>query len=308
MFRRFGVVAAVTAVLAVGGTGTAYSTVAHNGPPGPPDTPVTDIAHRGASAYAPENTLAAVDAAANHDATTVEIDVQRSKDGELVLMHDTTLERTTDVEKVFPGEDSYEVDQFTLQELKELDAGSWFDPRFAGEPVPTLQEALDRLRTHDLNLLLEIKSPELHPGIESDLARDLTRNPEWLVPARPGGHQRLVIQSFDWDSVRSSHDRLPTVPHGLLGTVPEADLDKYAQWADMVNPNHESVDAEYVDAVHDAGMGMFVYTVNDPADMRSALDKGVDGLISDHPDVAREVIAEETEPGRFPERTDPASA
>lgn len=84
------------------------------------------------------------------------------------------------------------------------------------------------------------------------------------------------------------------VPHGLLGTVPEAELDEYAQWADMVNPNHESVDADYVDSVHDAGMGMFVYTVNDAADMRSALDKGVDGLISDYPDVAREVIAEET--------------
>ncbi|MDA2811100.1 glycerophosphodiester phosphodiesterase family protein [Nocardiopsis sp. RSe5-2] len=298
MIRRLGFTAATLALALVGGGSAvaADDTELRYSPLGPASgsaaLSVLDVAHRGASGYAPENTLAAIDAAKVRGATTVEIDVQRTKDGELVVFHDTTLERTTDAEEVFPGRGSYDVADFTLEEIRSLDAGSWFDPAFEGEKVPTFQEALDRLRKHGLNLLLEVKAPVLYPGIEADISETLARNPAWLVPVGKRGKHRLVIQSFDWASVKRSHDLLPTIPHGLLGQVPESEIDDYGEWADQINPSHKTLTADYVDAVHDEGMAVVTYTVNDADDMRKALDKGVDGLITDYPDIARQVIRE----------------
>ncbi|GAA4934156.1 hydrolase [Streptomonospora halophila] len=312
MFRRFGFTVATLVLALAGGTGAVAampgspaaapapavpSAAAQQDSAGPAKQrvpAVLDVAHRGASAYAPENTLAAVDAANRLDATTVELDVQRTADGELVIMHDTTLERTTDAEDVFPGRDSYAVADLTLAEIRRLDAGSWFGSAFAGEPVPTLDEALRRLRRHRLNLLLELKSPELSPGIEAEIAADLRKSPYWSAPRPSWRWPRLVIQSFDWESMRRSQDLLPRVPHGLLGKVPAEEIGDYAGWADQINPNHTAIDADYVQLVHEAGMEVHTYTVNEPRDMRTAIGKGVDGLISDRPDVARQVIAEET--------------
>ncbi|GAB3454446.1 hydrolase [Streptomonospora sediminis] len=306
MFRRFGLAAAALTLAVVGTSGAAVAAPASPAVPGAapgagaqvPD--VLDVAHRGASAYAPENTLAAIDAADRLDATTVELDVQRTKDGELVIIHDTDLQRTTDAEEVFPGRGSYAVADFTLAELQRLDAGSWFGAEFAGEGLPTLEQALQRLRRHRLNLLLEVKSPALYPGIEAEISAELREHRYWLRPGPARAWPRLVIQSFDWASMRRSHDLLPRVPHGLLGKVPAAELGDYARWADQVNPSHTDLDADYVEQVHDAGMQVHTYTVNEPADMRAAIGKGVDGLISDHPDTAREVIAEETSARKSP--------
>ena len=107
---------------------------------------ISEVAHRGSSFEMPENTLAAVQEGIADNADFVEIDVQRSKDGELVVIHDNTLTRTTNVEEVFPDRPSYRVGDFTLAELKQLDAGSWKGSEFAGEQIPTLQEVLDALR------------------------------------------------------------------------------------------------------------------------------------------------------------------
>jgi len=276
--RLLVIAAACAAVVA-----TAPAATAH------PGGDVLDIAHRGASAYAPENTLAAVRKADAQHASVVEVDVQRTADGELVLMHDTDLVRTTDAEVVFPGRDSYAVADFTAAELDRLDAGSWFHADFTDEPVPTLDETLDLMRRLKVDLLLEVKAPELYPGIEQQIAAELRHNPWWLKPGR------LVIQSFDWASMKRSHDLLPHIPHGLLGKVPEADLAGYARWADQVNPSFTTVDAAYVAAVHAAGMEVHVYTVNKAADMHAQIDKGVDGIISNYPDVLRTVIAEHDE-------------
>ncbi|GAB3210155.1 hydrolase [Marinactinospora endophytica] len=299
MFSRLGVVVATATCLVMGTAGTAVAAPT-DGPAGPwrggDRSAVVGVAHRGASAYAPENTLAAIEEARARGASTVEIDVQRTADGELVLMHDTTLTRTTDVEEVFPGRSSYAVRDFTLAEIRTLDAGSWFGAAYAGERVPTFQEALDLLRAHRLNLLLEVKSPSLYEGIEADIAKTLKQNRWWLAASGHGrdAQPRLVIQSFDWESMRASHDLLPRVPHGLLGVVPEERIAEYADWADQINPSHTAVDADYVAAVHDAGLEVFVYTVNRPDDMRAAIAKGVDGVITDYPDVLLKVIEEET--------------
>ncbi|MBX9390077.1 glycerophosphodiester phosphodiesterase [Streptomonospora nanhaiensis] len=308
MFRRFGLAVAAMALALVGSGGAAVAVVAQPTAPSAPARPSTgsadpgrdtrvpavlDVAHRGASAYAPENTLAAIDTARDLRATTVEIDVQRTRDGELVVIHDTTLTRTTDAEEVFPGRGSYAVADFTLAELRRLDAGSWFGAEFAGERVPTFEEALARLARHRLNLLLEVKSPDLYPGIEADIADTLAEHSSWLKPRPAWKWPRLTIQSFDWESVARSHELLPDVPHGLLGLVPAEDVDDYA-WADQINPSHTVIDADYVELVHEAGLEVHTYTVNEPDDMRAAIDAGVDGIISDRPDVARRVIAEET--------------
>lgn len=257
----------------------------------PPSRPLIAVAHRGASGYAPENTLAAIDEAYRLGAETVEVDVQLTFDDHLVLMHDTRLDRTTDVAEVFPGRAPYEVADFTLAEIRRLDAGSSFGDEFAGEPVPLLSEALDRLRFYDMNLLLEVKKPELYPGIEQKIAVELVKRPHWLAPNAPDEPLRLVVQSFDWDSARVSKGLLPSVPHALLGRVPEGDIGQYT-WAHMINPNHTTIDADYVNAVHDAGLEIMPYTINDPARMRQVLEMGVDGFITDFPDVGQGAIAE----------------
>lgn len=131
------------------------------------------FAHRGASAYAPENTLAAVDKADALGFDWVENDVQFTKDGVLVVVHDTDLRRTTDAEEVFPDRTSWAVKDFTAAEIARLDAGSWFGPRFAGTRVPTLKQYLDRVERNRQKLLLEIKSPEIYPGIEKETLRVL---------------------------------------------------------------------------------------------------------------------------------------
>lgn len=253
--------------------------------------PLIAVAHRGASGYAPENTLAAIDEAYRLGAETVEVDVQLTSDDRLVLMHDTRLDRTTDVAEVFPGRAPYDVADFTLAEIRRLDAGSSFDDEFAGEPVPVLGEALDRLQNYDMNLLLEVKEPALYPGIERQVAVELARRPHWTAPNAPDEPHRLVVQSFDWESTRASKGFLPSVPHALLGRVPEAEIDQY-RWAHMINPNHTTIDADYVSEVHDAGLEIMPYTINDPATMGQVLEMGVDGFITDFPDAGQRAIEE----------------
>ncbi|WP_256863055.1 glycerophosphodiester phosphodiesterase family protein [Microbispora sp. GKU 823] len=195
-----------------------------------------------ASAYAPENTVAAFDLARDQGADMFELDVQETRDHHLVLMHDTTLGRTTDAEEVFPGRAPWRVGDLTLAEIRKLDAGSWFSRKYAGEAVPTLGEALRAMRGSGLGLLLEIKEPRLYPGIEARVAEEIGRDPAW--------RGRVVVQSFDWDSMRRFHRLMPGVPIGLLGTPQVADLPGLARFADQINPPYADVTEEYVRRVH----------------------------------------------------------
>lgn len=245
------------------------------------------IAHRGSSGVAPENTLAAVRQALRHRADTVENDIQRTKDGELVIMHDTTLARTTDVEQVFPDRAPWNVRDFTLAEIKKLDAGSWFGPEFAGQRVPTLAEwgaAVGNAR-----MLLEPKAPELYPGIEKDLDRELNTVPA-LRKALRGG--RIVVQSFNHAWLRGYKELAPEVPVGLLyGSKPTAaDIEAAAAWAEQVNPALGVIDQATVDLVHDRDLEIHVWTVNDGQGMRRARDWGVDGIITNYPQVLRDLL------------------
>jgi glycerophosphoryl diester phosphodiesterase len=255
----------------------------------PDSVRVISTAHRGASAYAPENTLAAFRLGIDQKADWIESDVQRSKDGELVLMHDATLSRTTDVEELFPDRSPWRVADFTLAEIKRLDAGSWKGPEFAGEPVPTLAEMVELVRGSRSGILMEIKVPELYPGIEADVAEVFDSFPGYVDSAVAA--ERLAVQSFNWASMRTYANVQPEVPVGLLGT-PTVEQLPTLTWADQINPNFRTYDAAYVDRVHELGMEVHTWTIDAPADMHDVLDRGVDGVITNKPDVLIDVLAE----------------
>ncbi|MGW7285419.1 glycerophosphodiester phosphodiesterase [Streptomyces sp. NPDC054847] len=256
------------------------------------DTPRV-IAHRGASAYAPENTLAAIDLADEMGFAWVENDVQRTEDGELVVMHDDSLARTTDVEQRFPDRAPWKVKDFTAAEIATLDAGSWRGAEWAGARVPTLKQYLERVDENNQKLLLEIKKPELYPGIERDTLRVLGQE-GWLD--RSHVRSRLVIQSFGVDSVRAVHQQRPDVTTGFLGTPAVADLPSYAAFTDQINPPHASLSAEYVAAVHalkgahGKRLRVSTWTVNDAAAATRVAGFGVDGIITNNPDIVRDAV------------------
>ncbi|GAA4816989.1 glycerophosphodiester phosphodiesterase [Streptomyces ziwulingensis] len=263
---------------------------AHDG-----DGPVV-VAHRGACAYAPENTLAAVDKAAELGVDWVENDVQRTKDGALVVLHDDSLRRTTDVEEVFPGRAPWKVRDFTAAEIARLDAGSWFGAAHAGARVPTLEQYVARVELHHQKLLLEIKNPELYPGIERQTL-DVLANQGWLDRRHVSG--RLVVQSFSADSVRTVHRTRPSVRTGLLGAPAVSELPAYAEFTDQINPSYTALSLGYVSAVqaftgpHGRPLEVFAWTVDDPAEARRTAGYGVDGIITNRPDTVREATRTE---------------
>jgi glycerophosphoryl diester phosphodiesterase len=252
------------------------------------DSDVDVIAHRGSSGAAPENTLAAVRLAIRHDADVVENDIQRTRDGELVIIHDTTLDRTTDVEQVFPARAPWNVGDFTLREIKRLDAGSWFAPRFAGQEVPTLEEWVNAVGGQ-AGMLLEPKSPALYPGIERDLDKELRSLPAFNRALRA---DRVVVQCFDHVWLRQYEDLAPDVPVGLLyGTDPtEAEVTAAATWAQQVNPALGAIEEDTVERIHAHGLETNVWTVNAGQDMYRAMEWGVDGIITNYPQVLNDII------------------
>ncbi|WP_330502369.1 glycerophosphodiester phosphodiesterase family protein [Peribacillus frigoritolerans] len=235
---------------------------------------VDNVAHRGASAYAPENTIAAFDKAVEMKADYIEIDVQRSKDGELVLIHDTTVDRTTD--------GTGKVGDFMFEELRSLDAGSWKGEQFAGEQIPTFDEILDRYHGK-IGILIEIKASELYPGIEVSIAEELKeRNLD-----KPQ-NEKIIIQSFNHKSMEKMNDLVPKVPIGVL-TSSRADttkqaLQEFSTYADYFNPSYGIVTEELVNQVHSLDMKIGSWTVRSQGAADFLLDMGVDAIISDYPD------------------------
>ncbi|MFJ2742130.1 glycerophosphodiester phosphodiesterase [Streptomyces sp. NPDC087440] len=281
---------AVTATLTALAGGTAGVVQPPAAPAGAPAAAPFVIAHRGASGYAPENTLAAVDRAHRLAVDWVENDVQRTKDGELVIVHDDSLARTTNVEQVFPKRAPWKVKDFTAAEIRRLDAGSWFGPAYAGARVPTLKQYLQRVDHNQQKLLMEVKNPALYPGIEKDILRVL-RTQGWLDAAHV--RSRLVVQSFDAASLRSVHQQHTGLVTGFLGTPKVADLPKYAAYTDQINPQHTTLSKQYVAAVHKLKgahgqrLRVSTWTVDDSASAKKVKGFGVDGVISNRPDVVR---------------------
>ena len=270
------------------------------------------VGHRGASAYAPENTVPAFQLAADQGADFVEFDLQLTKDRQLVCLHDNSLERTTDVEEVFPdrfrkvGEGAqaaqrWMLDDFTLAEIKRLDAGSWFDARFRGTRIPTFAETIDALRGRS-GLFIELKTPERYEGIERLILAEL----EAKGLSRPGAEARtpVLLQSFTASSLQILHTLGTTLPvHFLVGArdaapwLTDEGIARMKAFATGISPEKTIVaDRPAVVArLKAAGLVITPYTFRSTAvgagfadvtaEMSHFLTRvGVDGVITDNPD------------------------
>jgi glycerophosphoryl diester phosphodiesterase len=195
------------------------------------------VAHRGASAYAPEHTMASYRLALEQGADYVEQDLAVTKDGVLICLHDPTLDRTTNVEELFPDRSStvtwegktvraWLANDFTLEEIKRLDAGSWFDPKFAGEKVPTFQEAIDLIKGR-AGMYPELKAPEIYAGrtvaFERMVAEILTRN--GLLGPRADPKTPIILQTFSESTVRTLASMKLGVP--VVQLIYTQDADKW---------------------------------------------------------------------------------
>jgi glycerophosphoryl diester phosphodiesterase len=223
------------------------------------------VAHRGASREAPESTLAAFGRALAAKVPAVECDVQRTRDGRLVVIHDQTVDRTTD------GHGS--VGALTFEEIRRFDAGRWFGPAFAGERVPSLDEVLDLVRGR-AHVLLEIKNgPVFYEGIESQVADALRRH---------GMLDAVLVMSFDHPAVRTMRGAAPEVATGIIYSARLVNVVGAARAADAdaVCPSWGLVTAGVVADAHAAGLGVFPWTVDEEPAMRRCVAWGVDGVTS----------------------------
>ena len=248
------------------------------------------VAHRGASAYAPEHTFAAYDLAVEQGADYLEQDLQMTADGELVVLHDPTLERTVRG----PAEAcAGAVADKTLARLRECDAGTWFneanpdlaDESFVGSEIPTLAAVLERYGT-SVRYYIEIKDPDSAPGMEEALI-DLLDEAGLLDGAGP---DQVIIQSFSEAGLQRVRDLAPDLPLVQLVSPTDPALDEIrlieiASYAMGIGPSAVLVDADRVAAAHEQCLVVHPYTVDDPAAMDAMLEMGVDGMFTNVPDV-----------------------
>ncbi len=250
------------------------------------------IGHRGYNVIAPENTLPSFEMALKAGADLVELDYHHSRDGVPVVMHDFTLDRTTDATNHWHT-NMIKIADKTLAEIRTLDAGKWFSPVFAGAKVPTLAEALEVIQAGGVTL---VERKDGDPAACVKLLRD-----KKLV-------NRVVVQSFDWEYLRGFHKLEPVQilaavgPPKLLadGRKPPKDareltaarLDELAQTgAQVVVWSHKKISPEIIKVLHQRKLKLWVYTVNDPALANTLLDLGADGIITDNTSLIWKTIA-----------------
>ncbi len=270
------------------------------------------IAHRGASGYAPEHTLAAYRLAIEQKADFVEPDLAVTKDNVLICLHDDTLERTTNVAEVFPDRASkgttdrgpvrrWLANDFTLEEIQRLDAGRWMDPKFAGLHVVTFQEMIDLVRGK-AGLYPELKSPPLYRSRGVDMEKIFVRvvKSNGLDKAESLKTTPVIIQSFDEATIRAVAIDLPTIPRVFLTEndedVTEARLRGLARFATGIAPAKAVIARlpEMVRQAHDAGLTVTSWTFraddtgtfpNVREEMSHFLyELGIDALFTNNPD------------------------
>jgi glycerophosphoryl diester phosphodiesterase len=241
------------------------------------------IAHRGASAHAPENTLAAFRLAVKQGADAIELDVRYSKDRQIVVIHDETVDRTTN--------GTGRVATLLLEELKQLDAGLWFSQSFKNEPVPTLSEVFEAVG-NDIIINIELKNKNTPLDDLPDRTAALTLDYEMT--------DRVIFSSFNpFALIRLNR----TLPHAFKG------LNTYRGWRGIwgwpwitplvphqaIHPHLRMVNASLIQRVHHQNRRIHPFTVNRAEDMRNLISQGVDGIISDEPLLARQVLGEFTQ-------------
>lgn len=230
------------------------------------------VAHRGGGKLAPENTLAAIDTGARFGHTMIEFDVKLSQDGQIFLLHDDNLERTSNGWGV--------AGRLPWSDLLQVDAGSWFSRDFKGEPLPLLSQVAQRCREHGMMANIEIKpttgTGPLTGETVARAAREL-----WAEMTPP------LLSSFDIDALAAAQQATPELPRGLL-------LDEWRDdWRALttqlgcvsIHLNHRLLDEARIAALKDAGLRILVYTVNKPERAAELLRAGVDAICTDRIDI-----------------------
>lgn len=227
------------------------------------------IAHRGYSGVAPENTLAAIEAARVLGSDWIEIDIGISADGTPIVLHDTTLNRTTSATGTAA--------QMSDERISLADAGSWLGPGFIGQRVPKLRTVLANLADFDGNLLLEFKD-DWSPGAIAQVADDIMAT---------GMADRMILQSFSPATLTAVRDLIPMVARGLLRMVPRPEDKTLASDLDVTfyNPSRRGffLRQALLEEFMAEGYGCLVWTSNVPADWERLMAAGVHGIITDHP-------------------------
>lgn len=292
--KRFLQVAVVSAALIGVGCGVMKQTGVTPVQSSQDSNEILNVAHRGASGHAPEHTLLAYELGEDMNGSYIEIDLQMTKDGELVAMHDETLDRTTNGTGL--------VKDYTLEEIKKLDAGSWFNEaypeqakeEYVGLTVPTLDEVIEKFGK-DAHYYIETKSPEVYPGMEEKLLETLHK---YELIGDSIESSNVVIQSFSPESLNNIHELDDNVPLVQLleyegsATITDEELEEYKEYSVGLGMNFDSIDEAYVQKVRDHGLHIHPYTVNEKEDMEKLLEWGVTGMFTNYPDDLQEVLAE----------------
>ncbi|PJZ70898.1 glycerophosphodiester phosphodiesterase [Leptospira perolatii] len=259
-----------------------------------PET-VLIIGHRGTKALAPENTMSAFRLATKYG-HGFELDTMQCKSGELVVIHDYNLERVTGVKK--------DVKETSLQEIKDLDAGSRFSPKFKGEKIPTLEEVLDEFGGKAV-IDIEIKSKE-----SGEAAQKLADEVVSLLQKKKFP-KRTFVSSFNPKILERIKEKKPELIRAqIYGTFKDSDIEYYKKVVlrnlllnkravpDILAPEKVLVDEKYIREYHALGYKILPWTVNDPEEMKKLLKAKVDGLITDRPDLFAKIVEEETQSNR----------
>ncbi|WP_052124359.1 glycerophosphodiester phosphodiesterase [Planococcus sp. PAMC 21323] len=248
-----------------------------------------NIAHRGASGHAPEHTMPAYRLGKEMNGDFIEIDLQMTKDGVLIVMHDEKIDRTTN--------GSGYVKDLTLAEIKKLDAGSWFNRAYP-EKAQSLYEGLQVLTLEEVietfgqgsHYYIETKAPEIYPGMEKELVRLLKKH------KLTNQNAKVVIQSFSQDSLLKMNKLAPEIPlvqlisYSKPAVITHDELDKIKDYAIGVGINYRKIDRNFVEQVQSHGLLIHLYTVNKRADMERLIEWGVNGMFTNYPDVLEMVL------------------
>jgi glycerophosphoryl diester phosphodiesterase len=250
------------------------------------------IGHRGYPQFAPENTLPSFKLALAAGADLIELDYHHSSDGKLVVVHDFTLDRTTDATNRWGGK-KLEVRAKSYADLTSLDAGNWFSPQYTGTRLPLLGNVLDFVNQSGGVTLIERKAGEASACVNLLREKNLVN--------------RVIVQSFDWSYLKAFHELEPQQILGALGPPgtlpngtkpPDADRTLNEQWLDWLKPTgvkavvwNDQVTAEAIRLAHQRGLKVWVYTINDPAAANRLLDLGVDGLITNNTSLMWKTVA-----------------
>lgn len=233
------------------------------------------MAHRGSSDQAPENTLAAFELALKVGSNGIELDVHLTKDGEVVVIHDHTLDRTTNGKGL--------VENHTLAELKELDAGSWFSPEFVGQRLPSLIEVLKLVKDHDVLLNIETKVALGFEALNEKLVPLLDEYEMW---------DRTIVSSFNHYALAQLKIMKPQVRTGILYNCGMVNPWVYAKsiGASALHPHYMTIIPEIVRGAQENGMMVNVWTVDEKVDIQRVLQLDVDGIISNLPGVVKSLM------------------